>query len=269
MSPPIYKPQTHTLDLTVAHYFYTDPAPTATDANGYPTLGPPQPLEVWLGTLGPLNARVYQNGELTHTIGSLAIGPDGMPVGGSGVIAHQGSTRLSSPPGAASVLGGLASTIVVVELPPMRDILHMIEVATGIDLGLGLSGASAIAMTQMTSMIEEGEKTDDGGADANADAVKKSDGEAQDASAENDKGKETASTDPAAVGQANQPPVPPYPHWPVHMPPITRGIPILFVRTADGIGYHSGRELACENVLGAIAMGGPPPTIDSWAVRVL
>jgi len=35
-----------------------------------------------------------------------------------------------------------------------------------------------------------------------------------------------------------------------------RGLPLLFIRASDGIGYHSGRTLACENVfhnLGPIA----------------
>ncbi|KAG8990715.1 hypothetical protein FRB94_013155 [Tulasnella sp. JGI-2019a] len=63
------------------------------------------------------------------------------------------------------------------------------------------------------------------------------------------------------------------PHYPHHiaMPAITRGVPILFVRTADGVGYHSGREIACEHVLGAIGMSGPGVSMspENWTLRVL
>ncbi|KAF9523603.1 hypothetical protein CPB83DRAFT_775195 [Crepidotus variabilis] len=31
-------------------------------------------------------------------------------------------------------------------------------------------------------------------------------------------------------------------------PPIGRSLPLLFIRSSDGIGYHSGRTIACENV---------------------
>ncbi len=159
---------------------------------------PPQPLEVWLGTLGPLQARVYQNGELSHTIGAASI------------VAHSAAGRPPMPP--------YGSTIVVVEMPPMRDMLRMVEVLTGLDLGL--------------NQVEEGAK-----------------------------GKEKESTAASAA--------PAYPYG--TFPALTRGIPILFVRTADGVGYHSGREIACENVLGAMAgiAGAPAGNIDSWAVRVL
>ncbi|KAG8912128.1 hypothetical protein FRC00_005202 [Tulasnella sp. 408] len=275
LSPPIYKPQTHTLDLTIANYFYTDPTPTSTDANGYPQHGPPQPLEIWLGTLGPLNARVYQNGELTHTIGAALAGPAGGPTGAS-IVAHQTSSALQAP--GQTMLGGMGSTIVVVEMPPMRDILRMVEVVTGADLGLGLGGAPvpAAALGQMTSMEgEEGEKDEEangGGEGPSAETEpkmeKKGKGKAKDKEA-NGAG--------AAPPQPPQPPqhpgMPPYPHYPhmgMPMPPLTRGIPILFVRTVDGIGYHSGREIACENILGPMAMAnGAANTIESWVVRVL
>jgi recombining binding protein (suppressor of hairless) len=59
-----------------------------------------------------------------------------------------------------------------------------------------------------------------------------------------------------------------------------RGLPLLFIRSSDGIGYHSGRTLACENVfhnLGPIA--APNATgetnwlttavAEGWTLRVL
>lgn len=64
---------------------------------------------------------------------------------------------------------------------------------------------------------------------------------------------------------------------PVPAPPtpasITgRTLPLLFIRSSDGIGYHSGRTIACENVfqgvdLNAMAAANPPngPPVDpSW-----
>ncbi|KAG8975884.1 hypothetical protein FRB90_009377, partial [Tulasnella sp. 427] len=225
LSPPIYKPQTHTLDLTIANYFYTDPTPTSTDANGYPQHGPPQPLEIWLGTLGPLNARVYQNGELTHTIGAALPGAPPAGATGASIVAHQTSSSALQAPG-QPMLGGMGSTIVVVEMPPMRDILRMVEVVTGADLGLGLGGApvQAAALNQMTAMeAEEVDKEDDG--NASPEGTSQDNGKPE--KKRKGKGKDKETNGVPTVPQLTQPPQPPamppyYPHLGMPMPPLTR-----------------------------------------------
>lgn len=43
-------------------------------------------------------------------------------------------------------------------------------------------------------------------------------------------------------------------------PPIQaiagRSLPLLFIRASDGVGYHSGRTIACENVFQGMDLGG-------------
>ena len=41
-------------------------------------------------------------------------------------------------------------------------------------------------------------------------------------------------------------------------PPLSiagRSLPLLFIRPSDGVGYHSGRTIACENVFQAMNLG--------------
>ncbi|KAF8912968.1 hypothetical protein CPB84DRAFT_1760035 [Gymnopilus junonius] len=64
-------------------------------------------------------------------------------------------------------------------------------------------------------------------------------------------------------GSSAPPPPPP-------MPSIAgRSLPLLFIRASDGVGYHSGRTIACENVFQAMDIGnpvnGPPGNMDpNW-----
>jgi len=47
------------------------------------------------------------------------------------------------------------------------------------------------------------------------------------------------------------------PPAPTPMTAITgRSLPLLFIRASDGVGYHSGRTIACENVFQAMDLGG-------------
>lgn len=34
-----------------------------------------------------------------------------------------------------------------------------------------------------------------------------------------------------------------------------RSLPLLFIRASDGVGYHSGRTIACENVFQSMDLG--------------
>lgn len=68
---------------------------------------------------------------------------------------------------------------------------------------------------------------------------------------------------PHSDGSSAPPPPPP-------MPSIAgRSLPLLFIRASDGVGYHSGRTIACENVFQAMDIGnqanGPPGNMDpNW-----
>ncbi|KAG8947723.1 hypothetical protein FRC04_010497 [Tulasnella sp. 424] len=236
----------------------------------------PEPQAAGSGMIG---AGIQRRKDLDVELGGLDNALAGGPTGAS-IVAHQTSSSALQAPG-QTMLGGMGSTIVVVEMPSMRDILRMVEVVTGADLGLGLGGAP------MTSMEgEEGDKEGEGndGADAGGplgpDAgEEKAEGKAEKKGKGKLKAKEKE-TNGGAAPQQPQPPqppqhpgLPPYPHYPhMGMPiaPLTRGIPILFVRSVDGIGYRSGREIACENILGPMAMAnGAGNTVDSWVVRVL
>lgn len=55
---------------------------------------------------------------------------------------------------------------------------------------------------------------------------------------------------------------------PPPLPPhalLGRTLPLLFIRARDGVGYHSGRTIALENVFAQMEMnphGPPPPGVD-------
>jgi recombining binding protein (suppressor of hairless) len=50
-------------------------------------------------------------------------------------------------------------------------------------------------------------------------------------------------------------------------PPVTGGaLPLLFIRSFDGVGYHSGRTIAVENMFAQMEMNphaGPPAGVDA------
>ena len=61
------------------------------------------------------------------------------------------------------------------------------------------------------------------------------------------------------------------PSVPQHPPSITgRSLPLLFIRSSDGVGYHSGRTITCESVFQSIDLGSmaghpsaAPGTLDT------
>lgn len=135
------------MELTVSNFFYEDPK-TRTQ----------MPLDVYLGSLGPLAHRVYQ-----------AHSPE-LPVN-AGIDGVRGYVQ-----------AGPMHTIVVVDLPPLEDIIKALEAEAGAD---GHSPSSDVASQR------------NGG------------------------------PSPSLSG---------------------RSLPLLFIRGADGVGYHSGRTVACENL---------------------
>ena len=51
-------------------------------------------------------------------------------------------------------------------------------------------------------------------------------------------------------------------------PPSIAGhsLPLLFIRASDGVGYHSGRTIACENVFQSMDLMGSGPNQQSASI---
>jgi recombining binding protein suppressor of hairless len=149
-----------------------------------------QPLDVFLGKVGPLRHRVYQaspSGPLTSVGGFVTVGGE------------EGPEAVSNAP--TFIPTNQVHTIVIVEMPPIVDVIKALE-EDAIPPPMEESGSSS----------------------ANGD----------------------------------RPPPPP-------MPSIQgRSLPLLFIRGSDGVGYHSGRTVTCENVFAAMNLG-PGADIDgNW-----
>jgi recombining binding protein suppressor of hairless len=177
----------NTIELTVSNFFYEDPKTRTQVA-----------LDVFLGNLGPLPHRVYQ----TSPPGPLtSIGPYVQPLPGMDGVPADSPTSPNSPVGGPPrfMPSGPLHTIVVVEMPPIADVIKALE-----DDALPL----------------------------NADRPENSDG-----------------THPPDGRNGSGPP-----------PSINgRSLPLLFIRSLDGVGYHSGRTIACENVFHLNPLNGQPP----------
>lgn len=197
---PVYRPQTNVIELTVANFFYEHPKTRAQTA-----------LDVYLGNLGPLQARVYQ----TSPPGPLTSISSFVPVPGNpGVEVGSQVQMPPQDPGQQSRYSGPLHTIVMVEMPPLPDIIKALE--------------------------------DD----------------ALPPAANDVSGSKQASESSSHEGPAPPPPPPPT--------IAGRSLPLLFIRAYDGVGYHSGRTIACDSVyqpidLSSIPHNGPngaPPNID-------
>ncbi|KAJ7038310.1 hypothetical protein C8F04DRAFT_1034927 [Mycena alexandri] len=187
---PVYRQTNNTIELTVANFFFTDPA------NGAHT-----PLDVYLGNLGPLRHRVYQAsppGPLTTVAPFINRNP------GNGMDVADPAPAPNSPPSPSTprFTPGPLHAIVIVEMPPLADVIKALEedaLPTGPEDGASNSRPSG----------------------------------------------------PSDNAQQNG----------THPPPSIAGrsLPLLFIRPSDGVGYHSGRTIACENVFQSLDMGGNPP----------
>ncbi|KAF8898853.1 hypothetical protein BD779DRAFT_1485864 [Infundibulicybe gibba] len=175
---PVYRPANNTVELTVSHFFYENPN-TRTQT----------PLDVYLGNLGPLRHRVYQAsppGQLTSI--------DGPP-------SDSGSPNTPTTGQPRYVPSGPLHTIVIVEMPPLADVIKALE---------------------------------EDALPPNADTASNS--------------QHTPPAGPQSHEGQNGAVVP--------SPPIAgRSLPLLFIRASDGVGYHSGRTIACENVFQAMDLG--------------
>lgn len=192
---PVYRPANNTVELTVSNFFFENPKTRQQS-----------PLDVYLGNLGPLRLRVYQAtppGPMTNVspyVQSLQAS-HGLDSGGPS------SDSLGMPITAASTQRYIASgplhTIVIVEMPPLTDVIKALE-----DDALPAHSDNSAAARQSPEQANQ----------------------------------EASST--------TAPPPPPS--------IAGRSLPLLFIRASDGVGYHSGRTIACENVFQTMDLGGIP-----------
>lgn len=168
---PAYRTGTHSLELTIANFFYEDPRSQGQRA-----------LDIYLGSLGPLPCRIYKApppGPLTNVVGLPGqpphyiqeVGVDGAPRADNGPGGMFGQDYLMPP----------IHNIVMVDLPRMEDILAAFK----------------------------DEPPQRNGDHRNGDG-------------------------PASEAE--------------HSDTTPKVLPLLFIRSFDGVGYHSGRSLRLENV---------------------
>ncbi|KAJ3570872.1 hypothetical protein NP233_g4115 [Leucocoprinus birnbaumii] len=224
---PVYRPASNSIELTVSNFFYEDP-----------NTRQQTPLDVYLGNLGPLRLRVYQTaapGPLTNIspfVQSMP-GPQGLE-GAPGPSDPTAGSPLSPTAPPRYMPAGPLHTIVVVEMPPLQDIIKALE-----DESMPPHAHPHPEPPQGARQSPDAGATGSGG------------------SHEGRNGNGTLA-----------PPPPPPP--PAGMP--TRTLPLLFIRAADGVGYHSGRTIACENVfqgvdlnaMAAANSNGGPPVDPTW-----
>jgi len=214
---PVYRPANNALELTVSNFFYENPK-----------MRTQTPLDVYLGSIGPLRTRIYQTplpGPLTNV--SPFVQPLTPPVEASatGSVDPQPSSNgapTSVPPiPPRYISAGPLHTIVVVEMPPLAGVINALK-------------------EDVLSPVDEAEDRAERGNDAQ----------------ESREGERDTGITPAVVPQQI----------------AGRSLPLLFIRALDGVGYHSGRTIACENVFEGMSLnvisggpGGSPSGIDqSW-----
>ncbi|KAI0033394.1 hypothetical protein K488DRAFT_47691, partial [Vararia minispora EC-137] len=191
---PVYRPPTNTLELTVSNFFYDDPKTRQR-----------LPLDIYLGSLGPLRARVYEAappGPLTSV----------SPFGPGGPEASASSDPANGSPGMARYIHSPLHTIVIVELPSLNEVV---------------------------TALKEPPRPTTPSENVNGDDAQSTNGKASDS-------KPMAHTPEQVAGKS---------------------LPLLFIRSSDGIGYHSGRTVAVENVFhGVDFMAGGPQNGQSTGV---
>ncbi|KAF9819934.1 hypothetical protein IEO21_01795 [Rhodonia placenta] len=198
---------TEQLELTASNFFYENPA-----------TGTVEPLDVYLGPIGPLHIRIFHSSVPVGQVPMPFIHP---PMPGDAPIPVDPSTSSyptgRRPPGA---LHGPLTTTVLVDLPHKSDVMKALE-----EDAVPPAGESGdVAANRTQSKVER------------------------------------------LSG---------------------RSLPLLFIRAFDGVGYHSGRAVACEYIFKAVDLLTPPPgederewvaeqaaqaaenNLNSWAFRVL
>lgn len=252
---PTYRPSTHTLELVVSNFTRDDPE-----------TGQSETLEIWLGNIGPLRQRIYRSNPGS---GSVQVSvPPSVPYAkaAAGVLPNTGDQVAAITAAEKAVLdfvdkpGGSGSssstgvfrrssimspsqTIVVVDMPPISDIVRTMQenvMSPGHLLAAGLLSQVA-QQAQVSRRRDEGQ----GRRERSDEAAERT---AAIASALAAASEGAAGTVPAVPPEALEPGAAPSAH-------MARGLPLLFIRASDGAGYHSGRSVACESVFGSGASG--------------
>lgn len=185
---PVYRPANNTVELTVSNFFYDDPKTNSQI-----------PLDVYLGNIGPLRQRVYQAsppGPLTNISPFVQSLTGGAPVDGSSSEHHVSSNGVAPP---QYIPTGPLHTIVVVEMPPLADVIKALEEDV-----TPVNGDSSSRPHSPREESASGNQPQNGAGP------------------------------PSIAG---------------------RTLPLLFIRASDGVGYHSGRTIACENVFQSMDLG--------------
>ncbi|KAF9244597.1 hypothetical protein BU15DRAFT_85977 [Melanogaster broomeanus] len=178
-----------------------------------------QSLTVYLGNIGPLRARCYP----PHPAGPLTNISYGGTISGP-------SSDLTTTDGTAAVatpnIGGVPTgryphlhTMVTVEMPLLAEVIKALQEDAMPANVLNQDGVSSGPHT----------------ASSGADTVT------------------GAQVDSAASGGSQGPTAAPQSSI------AGRSLPILFIRASDGVGYHSGRTITCENVFQSMDLGGMAP----------
>lgn len=201
------------MDMTVSNYFYDN---TKT--------GQATPLEVWIGQFGPLPQHAYPpttTGPLTN-ITSYPTNSENVHIAtqpSSSDVQQMGELSSSSPSAGEFIADGHISssryplssvhTHVVVTLPPVADIVKTLRSDLVYSVHNGNTG-------DVVRSKAEGEATS------------------------------MSSSSSAPAGQISSQQM--GSNSPSHADLRGISLPILFVRSVDGVGYHSGRNVTCENV---------------------
>lgn len=185
-----------------------------------------QPLAVYLGTIGPLRSRIYSGGApgpLTNVAGYSGGIPSPsleMSTGGDG---GSGAGMLASRYAAQAPIHTMHTTVTV-DMPSLAEVIKALQDDVVPGGALGADGVSP------------GSHGPGGGNDGSG-------GGQMDGGMSN--GGQVATPRPTTTTTTTI---------------AGRSLPLLFIRACDGVGYHSGRSITCENVfqsmdLGAIAPG--------------
>lgn len=278
---PAYRPAPHTIELTVSNFFYQHPETHAHT-----------PLEVWLGGLGPLRQRIFQAtppGPLT-SVSPYAI-PSGGPISGdainiaeagpSGNSHHSGDTpqTIVAPP--RFVPSGPLHTIIIVDLPPMNEIVKSLQDGV-ISLAAGAAEAARMMAPASTTRSPSLDRDRRSEARNGVTPDHRSDGGPSSGPSVATEGSSSHAHHPSLSGLEDV-------QGPEHGGPLPgQSLPLLFIRGSDGMGYHSGRSIACDHTfhdIGSIRSPtdgrspveggwlGPAPNADGsmqgWSLRVI
>ncbi|KAI0830606.1 hypothetical protein BC628DRAFT_1312458 [Trametes gibbosa] len=186
---PAYRSQSNTLEMTAANFFYEDPKTRHQ-----------VPLDVYIGSIGPLRLRLYNqtpatmDGQFNPSHAFVPVphlpGQPDVPIFASNTEDREGYEPV------VALHTRNVHALIVVEMPPIADILKALR---------------------------------------------------EDALAPNGE----------ANGDSSQPDISASRTGDLMRDISGRSLPLLFIRACDGVGYHSGRVIAADNVLHAMDLSNP------------